>query len=165
MKDQHITFAYWTALGAHGDQKYDGLPYVEAHVGKVVMILLEAGFSPEADSDLFKAAWLHDTVEDTNLTVDIIRVHFGDEVANLVWAVTGVGENRKARNASIYEKISHYPPAAILKTADRIANVEASHAGNPGLFNMYQREKNDFLKAIGDQVPDVLRDRLLRAFV
>ena len=47
----------------------------------------------------------------------------GVHVADLVWAVTGVGANRKERNQSIYDKIKNYPMAAVLKTADRIADL------------------------------------------
>ena len=51
------------------------------------------------------AAWLHDTIEDTSVTREDIVAHFGDEVAALVWAVTGEGATRSERNQSAYAKI------------------------------------------------------------
>ena len=41
------------------------------------------------------AAWLHDTVEDTSVTLDDIRLNFGDEVAELVNGLTDSPEFSK----------------------------------------------------------------------
>lgn len=40
------------------------------------------------DNDVIAAALLHDTVEDTDVTIDDIRREFGDKIATLVAAVT-----------------------------------------------------------------------------
>src|SRR5689334_16184055 len=42
----------------------------------------------EVSQDLWIAALLHDTVEDTDITVDMVKFFFGDTIADLVWRVT-----------------------------------------------------------------------------
>ena len=154
--------AYWMAVGAHGTQQYGGAPYADAHLREVVGILKSFGFTGEWEI----AGWLHDAVEDTSLTTDIVRHHFGDHVADLVWAVSGFGENRKARIADMHRKVREYPLAAILKTADRIHNMESARAlPDQGLFKMYMREWPAFMALVEEvgTVPAVMLERLNRA--
>jgi (p)ppGpp synthase/HD superfamily hydrolase len=162
MKMDMTEAAYWMAVGAHGTQLYGGKPYAEAHLREVVAILASFGFVDEWEI----AGWLHDGVEDTALTIDIVRRHFGDTVAALVWAVTGLGENRKARIADMHRKVREHPLAAILKTADRIHNMETARLlPDQGLFKMYMREWPDFFKLVEETgvVPMLMLERLNRA--
>lgn len=150
------------AIAAHGDQKYGTLPYWR-HLQEVEEVLADYGFvSPEYQA----AAWLHDTVEETATSIDDIYAHFGTEVSKLVWAVTGVGHNRKARQASILKKLHYTKDACPLKLADRIANLEhAIKDGNSkGLFAMYHNENDAFEKVVRKHVPAEMWDRLQRAF-
>jgi GTP pyrophosphokinase len=79
-----ITRAYRVAELAHQDQKRaSGEPYVN-HCVAVAMILAELRVPPE----VIVAGLLHDTVEDTSLTLADIRQDFGDDVAKLVDGVT-----------------------------------------------------------------------------
>ena len=126
----------------HANQRYGDAPYVE-HLEHVRAILAGFGYG----GAFGVAAWLHDTVEDTPTTREEIAALFGEEVAALVWAVTGIGVNRKARNLDAYAKIRAHPAAAVLKLADRIANVEAS-ANRPDKLGMYQREFDSFREAL-----------------
>lgn len=132
----------------HADQRYESKPYT-FHLEQVRAVLADFNY----DGALGIAAWLHDTIEDTNVTREQVAVQFGDEVAALVWAVTGEGATRAERNQSAYAKIRAYPLAATLKLADRIANVEASRT-RPDKFQMYQREHPAFtaaLDGLGDE--------------
>lgn len=112
------------------------------------------------------AAWLHDTIEDTDATREDIAARFDHAVADLVWAVTGVGKNRKERNADAYAKIrvaqSCFRPAANLKLADRIANVEASKNA-PDKLAMYRKEWPGFRAALNGLGMPSLWERLERA--
>ncbi|AUX23250.1 uncharacterized protein SOCEGT47_037730 [Sorangium cellulosum] len=126
----------------HAAQRYGKLPYV-VHLAQVRAVLSAYGYG----GALGVAAWLHDTVEDTDTTPEEIAARFGEEVATLVWAVTGTGESRKERNRSAYEKIRKHPQAAILKLADRIANVEASRE-HPDKRAMYRDEHEAFERAL-----------------
>jgi (p)ppGpp synthase/HD superfamily hydrolase len=126
----------------HAGQRYGEQPY-SVHLAAVRAVLASFGYA----GDLGVAAWLHDVVEDTATTREEIAVEFGAGVAALVWAVTGVGKSRKERNEAAYEKIRSHPPAAILKLADRIANVEASRQ-RPDKLRMYRREWPGFERAL-----------------
>ena len=150
------------AITAHGSQKYGHLPYWR-HLQSVEEILADYGFTSQSYQ---AAAWLHDVVEDTSVTIDDIYEHFGDEVSKLVWAVTGVGHNRKAKQASILKKLHHTKAACPLKLADRISNLEfAIENGNPdGVFAMYYKENDAFEKIVRKHVPEEMWERLERAF-
>ena len=67
------------------ERRGSGVPYVE-HVVAVAMILDRQGF-PE---DVVIAGLLHDAVEDTETTLDQVRVAFGDRVAAWVDACSEV---------------------------------------------------------------------------
>lgn len=73
------------AARAHNGQKRKtgNVPYI-AHPVAVAMILQEMG----CDETIIAAGLLHDTVEDTGVTLDEIRQQFGDEVADIVAGCT-----------------------------------------------------------------------------
>ncbi len=76
--------AYRVAEEAHREQKrISGEPYIN-HCLAVAQILAELRVPPE----VLAAGLLHDTVEDTTITLDDIREDFGDVVASLVDGVT-----------------------------------------------------------------------------
>ncbi len=79
-----IERAYRVAQKAHAGQKRaSGEPYIN-HCLAVAAILQELG----APVPVIAAALLHDTVEDTSVTLADVRRDFGDEVAKLVDGVT-----------------------------------------------------------------------------
>lgn len=79
-----IRQAYHFAEKAHLNQKrLSGEPYV-SHCVSVASILAEMHVPPA----VVIAGLLHDTVEDTKVSLDDIRSQFGDEVAKLVDGVT-----------------------------------------------------------------------------
>jgi guanosine-3',5'-bis(diphosphate) 3'-pyrophosphohydrolase len=76
--------AYRVAEQAHREQKRaSGEPYIN-HCIAVAIILAEMHVPPE----VIAAGLLHDTVEDTDITLHDLRRDFGDEIANLVDGVT-----------------------------------------------------------------------------
>jgi len=76
--------AYRVAENAHREQKRNsGEPYIN-HCLAVASILTELRVPPE----VVAAGLLHDTVEDTDVTLEDIRRDFGDVVASLVDGVT-----------------------------------------------------------------------------
>lgn len=136
------------ARTAHGEQKYGQAPYI-THLAAVRAVLTDFGY----DGALGAAAWLHDVVEDTPVTAEEVESRFGREVLDLVWAVTGIGPNRKARNLDAYAKIAAHPPAVVLKLADRTANAEASPPGSSWM-GMYRTEHALFKAHLGDLLAD-----------
>lgn len=144
----------------HEGQLYGEEPYVDGHVVKVVEVLKDFGFGERYQA----AGFLHDVIEDTVASKSDVERHCGEFVAELVWACTGIGPNRKARNLSIYEKIAAFPEAAIVKVADRIANVEATDPQS-GHRSMYCKEAETFYELVALHVPQPMRDRLAAAYV
>ncbi len=146
------------AIERHGDQMYGDKPY-QHHLHAVCTILRDFGYFGK----WLDAGALHDVIEDTPTTIDEIMMKWDEWTAKVVWACTGVGVNRKERNASIYEKIAAFPAAAVVKMADRIANVENSTPGS-GHAAMYIKEARAFYDAVGCHAPADMVMRLDRAY-
>lgn len=133
------------ALARHKGQLYGSSPYI-VHLAAVRGVLGSFG-APEA---VCIAAWLHDSLEDTDTTYADLDFNFGKEVADLVEAVTGRGFNRKARVADAYRKIAAAGEQAVmLKLADRIANVESARNERSDLYEMYWKELPGLRAALG----------------
>lgn len=79
--DRAIAFATKAHSGTL--RKKDGIPYI-LHPMEVASIA--GGIT--TDEEVLTAALLHDTVEDTNVTLDTIKSQFGDRVAALVASET-----------------------------------------------------------------------------
>ncbi|MET9885872.1 HD domain-containing protein [Streptomyces sp. NPDC006430] len=78
--------AYVLAESSHrGQMRKSGEPYI-THPLAVTLILAELG----AETTTLTASLLHDTVEDTEVTLDQVREEFGDEVCFIVDGVTKV---------------------------------------------------------------------------
>ncbi|MCX5151263.1 HD domain-containing protein [Streptomyces sp. NPDC048550] len=78
--------AYVLAESSHrGQMRKSGEPYI-THPLAVTLILAELG----AETTTLTASLLHDTVEDTEVTLDQVRAEFGDEVCFIVDGVTKV---------------------------------------------------------------------------
>ncbi|MBI3762177.1 MAG: bifunctional (p)ppGpp synthetase/guanosine-3',5'-bis(diphosphate) 3'-pyrophosphohydrolase [Chloroflexi bacterium] len=129
-----IERAYRRAEQAHhGQTRKSGEPYIQ-HCLAVAQILAEMRMPPAAIS----AGLLHDTVEDTGLTLDDLRKEFGDEVAALVDGVTkldqlprvsgGDGRTRAPdKNAETLRKtflaMGEDVRVILIKLADRLHNM------------------------------------------
>ena len=81
---EQIRSAYIFAKGAHkGQKRASGEPYI-THCVAVANILVEL----KVPAIVISAALIHDTVEDTSITLVDIREKFGNEIASLVDGVT-----------------------------------------------------------------------------
>lgn len=128
--------AMYMAVRAHKDQKYGTQPY-SAHLADVVRRVKTITDDPE----VIAAAWLHDTIEDTTVTYGDIERAFSKNVADMVWAVTGIGQNREEKMANAIAKIAKTPGAELVKSADRLSNASASKDENK--MKLYQRYKDE----------------------
>lgn len=138
MRDDLEERARRFAEQAHRGQMYGDGPFVERHLARVVATLRRYG---ETDPTLLAAARLHDTLEDTDTTVEDLREAFGDDVANIVDRLTDQpGRNRRERQARTHARIREDPRAVRVKLADRIANVEAALEQKSNLRGMYRKE-------------------------
>jgi guanosine-3',5'-bis(diphosphate) 3'-pyrophosphohydrolase len=117
--------AYATAEKAHrGQKRKSGEPYI-THPVAVAQILADLGIG----SKTLAAALLHDTVEDTDYTLDMLRAEFGDEVAMLVDGVTKLdklkyGDSAQAETVrKMVVAMSKDIRVLVIKLADRLHNA------------------------------------------
>jgi len=118
--EQAIDFAEQMHKGQirKGDKK----PYV-VHPKAVYQILKSFNVK---DKVLLVAAWLHDTIEDTTATYNIIKRKFNKEVADLVKAVSSVKKEMQRKGKAEYllnKMLSMKTHELTLKLADRLHNV------------------------------------------
>ncbi len=122
-----IVAAYEVANQYHKGQKREsGQPYI-THPIAVAYILIELGM----DTDTICAALLHDVVEDTDCTLDVLQKKFGSDVAMLVNGVTKLKkvetftkDEQKAENIrKILLAMSEDIRVIIIKLADRLHNM------------------------------------------
>ena len=132
---EKITQAYKVAEKAHeGQLRTSGDPYI-THPLAVAFILLDYCM----DTDTICAALLHDTVEDTDVTLDELRKKFGEDVALMVDGVTKIGlvplvskEEQQAENIrKILMAMSKDIRVIIIKLADRLHNMRTLAARPP----------------------------------
>jgi hypothetical protein len=109
------------AIERHGDQLYGkGLPY-QWHLGKVAELADKLGYSELIQA----AAWLHDTVEDTSTTITEISELFGDQVAEIVEAVTYTVDDKSSGIDKITKAKSNLG-SHVVKFCDASVNYSAS---------------------------------------
>lgn len=95
---------------------YNGQPYIVHLILTSQIVELVAPY----DKKLIAAAYLHDILEDTEITYDQLIGEFGEEIAGLVFEVTK-DENKDFPHLKTERGL-------LLKVADRLANVSsASH--------------------------------------
>lgn len=133
---QTITKALDFAAEKHRDQrrkdKYAS-PYIN-HPIDVLNILVQSGINA---TNILTAAILHDTVEDTDTTLDELVKEFGAEIASLVSEVT----DNKALNKIERKKlqITHAASASsgakCIKIADKLSNLSDLAANPPAKWS------------------------------
>lgn len=140
-----------TAAHAAVDQrrKYTNEPYI-VHPTEVAAIV--AGV-PGATQEMIAAAWLHDVVEDTQVTEQVIREEFGDAVADIVMWLTDVSrpeDGNRARRKAIDRAHTAQAPAEAqtVKLADLISNTKTITAYDPEFARVYLEEKRQLLEVL-----------------
>ena len=134
--------AYNTAAHYHRDQKRkSGDPYI-THPLAVATILAELGAAEET----LCAGLLHDTVEDTDYTLDQLSRDFGPTVALLVDGVTKLdkvmyGPSAKAETLrKMIVNMSQDIRVLVIKLADRLHNMRTLHFLRPDKQNRIAAE-------------------------
>ena len=141
------------AIAAHAavqqKRKYTGEPYI-VHPAEVARIVAEVEGSTE---DMVAAAWLHDVVEDTGVTLTDINLNFGADIAALVGWLTDVSKpedgNRAKRKAIDREHTAQAPAEAqTIKLADLISNSKSIMQYDPDFAVTYLAEKKLLLEVL-----------------
>ena len=125
--------AYDVADARHdGQKRKSGDPYI-THPLAVATILAELGM----DTTTLVAALLHDTVEDTDYSLDRLRADFGEVVAHLVDGVTKLDkvELGNAAEAETIRKMvvamARDPRVLVIKLSDRLHNMRTMRFLSP----------------------------------
>ena len=151
------------AIHWHGDQKrkYTVEPYW-LHPRNVARLVKQATSDPE----VIAAAWLHDVIEDTECTEDVIQREFGPNVAR--WVV-GLSDhytreryrqlNRETRKELEARRLGNESSQVkLVKIADLIDNSVSIDQYDPAFAPVYMREKRRLLDHLTG-VSDVLWDQ------
>ena len=124
--DRAVNFAVKAHSGT--ERRGKGFPYI-IHLMEAVEIV--ATITP--DQELLSAAMLHDTVEDTPVTVDDLRKEFGDRVASIVEAESDVRNEGESEHESWHrrkqeaiDRLTAAPmEAKIVALGDKLSNMRA----------------------------------------
>lgn len=108
-----MSFAHAAHDGQYRDNE-ERIPYI-AHPAQTAYILRQV----TNDEEILAAAWLHDTVEDTDVTYEQLVQEFGQRVADLVMEVT----NEKNADKSSYFPRLQTQDGVMIKFADRLSNI------------------------------------------
>lgn len=144
----------------HGAQvrKYTGEPYIE-HCREIVEILKTV---PHTE-DMLAAAWLHDVLEDTECSAQLMYDEFGLDVVKMVVDLTdchrSVG-NRAMRKGIDRERLGRCnAEVQTIKLADLISNTKSIVEHDPKFAAVYLAEARMLLDVLtkGDAS---LRERL-----
>lgn len=134
-EEDKIAMAYRLAEKAHGgQQRQSGEPYI-SHPLAVAEILVGLGM----DSDCICAALLHDVVEDTDITLEVLQKKFGHDVALMVDGVTKIKklsfaskEDKQSENIrKMLLAMSEDIRVIIIKLADRLHNIRTLQFKSP----------------------------------
>jgi guanosine-3',5'-bis(diphosphate) 3'-pyrophosphohydrolase len=122
-----IEKAYVFSARVHeGQTRLSGGPYL-SHPLEVAYLLAQMGLGPVTVA----CGLLHDTVEDTDTTIDDLDEYFGEEVADVVNGITKIGQlifgDRITQQAEYVRKMilsmSHDIRVLLVKLADRVHNM------------------------------------------
>ena len=129
LMDRAIVFATRAHSGTY--RKGTNIPYIVHPIEAAAIVATITD-----DPDMIAAAVLHDVVEDTDATVDEIRLFFNDRIADLVEAESeDKRKDRPAQETWMVRKMETLEflrneadrDAKILALADKLSNIRAIH--------------------------------------
>src|SRR5580658_1139314 len=155
---QTILKAAAFAATKHRDQRRKdeaASPYINHPIALANILANEGGV---LDPVVIVAALLHDTIEDTETTLEELRAEFGAQVAGIVMEVTDDKSLAKAERKRLQiEHAAHISESAkLVKLADKIANLRDMKSSPPADWPLdRRREYFDWAKQVVDGMGDV----------
>jgi (p)ppGpp synthase/HD superfamily hydrolase len=172
MYSYQIEKAIQAAAALHHDQFRKGsvpIPYV-THVFSVFLLVQDY----TEDENTAVAALLHDTLEDTDYTTDALAEDFGEEITEIVLAVSedkGIVDWKTRKEQYIKSVQSGGEPALIIAAADKIHNmrsmIEQYHgdvAGYFETFSHYHTEGVHFFESLNTILTELLDNDIVQEF-
>ena len=162
-----IREAYEFILNKHdGQLRKSGEPYYH-HLVEVAYILAELHSGPNT----IVAGFLHDVVEDTDVTVEMIKKKWGEEVASIVDSLTKIQRLRLSKIDSVeFEAEDHRKiflgmakdiRVILIKLADRLHNMRTLEALSPERQIALSNETMDVFVPIAHRLGlDVLKSEM-----
>jgi len=160
-----VNFAKDFAIKSHGTQLH-GCLNIDKHLANVAKhverhaehhsAIYDHGLTEYVDC-LVAAAWLHDVIEDTNVTIDdledeMVERGFANQITPVVSIVSAVtdepGKSRMERHMNTYWKIRAHEGALLVKLCDRRHNQSRSIKHGEIYAAMYAKEYNYFKFAL-----------------
>ena len=134
-------------------RKYTKAPYA-THLENVAALVATVTGDPET----LAAAWLHDVVEDTPVTIEDVEREFGRSIAGLVASLTDVSGpadgSRAARKRKDRDHLAQASPAAkTIKLADLIDNSRDICRNDERFALVYLQEMRDLLDVLQEGDP------------
>ena len=118
--DKAVKFAVEAHQGT--ERRGKGYPYIVHPMEAAAIVATISN-----DQELLAAAILHDTVEDTGVTIEQIREQFGDRVAELVQHETApLDENmtwREKKTVQVHQLVSAPYDSKVVALGDKLSNM------------------------------------------
>jgi (p)ppGpp synthase/HD superfamily hydrolase len=158
LEERALAFAKTAHESIDQRRKYTNEPYI-CHPIAVAELVRTVPHT----SDMIAAAYLHDTIEDCNVTREEIAAEFGEYVAELVWWLSDQSKpsdgNRKVRKEIDRQHIAKAPSAAkLIKICDLIDNTRSIKQYDPDFWRVYRHEKLrllEVLRGVNDDLWDI----------
>jgi (p)ppGpp synthase/HD superfamily hydrolase len=148
-----VNKAFVFASAAHAaigqKRKYSGAPYI-VHPVEVCALVSSV---EDHTKEMLAGALLHDVVEDTDISIELIEAMFGLTVANHVSWLTDISKpgdgNRETRKRIDREHTWLAPKQSqTIKVADLIANTRDICEADPNFAKVYMKEKRLLLEGM-----------------
>lgn len=149
-----VTRAAQFAQAAHQSidqrRKYNNHPYI-VHPAAVAATVSSVTDDPAT----IAAAWLHDVVEDTPVTIDEIKAEFGSDIAGLVADLTDVsrpsdGNREHRKSMDRLHTADADLRAKTVKLADMLDNLSNIAEIGPKFATIFIKENEQLLKVLMD---------------
>ncbi|MBX9810903.1 MAG: HD domain-containing protein [Burkholderiales bacterium] len=143
------------AAHKHRDQRRkdkDASPYINHPIQLATVLWEEGGVR---DAEVIAAALLHDTLEDTETSLQELRGEFGEEIAAVVLEVTDTQWIKKQVRKRLQVARAKYSSgkARLVKLADKICNLRDIAAHPPAGWALERkRQYFDWAKEVVDQL-------------
>ncbi len=164
MKSFLVELARMTGKAAHHGQvrKFEDGDYFQ-HPTRVAEMMAAR---PDATEVTVAAAFLHDTLEDTKLTLAEIEALCGSQVSELVWwmtsstlALKGHAPRAERKRMDLEHWVRAPLPAKILKMLDRLDNLRGMLKNpKPEFRVMYGQESLELLEVLDVADPELGRE-------
>ena len=149
------------AIAAHeavtDKRKYTGEP-ASVHHRAVAERLKALGY----DDETVAAGWLHDVIEDTGVTQEVLRQFFSQKTCDIVFystqvAFKGDGTRKERSTANNLHYATGIEESQSLKLCDSMDNTPSMTYHNPKFAQTYVREKYHLHSLMTKAHPDIIQ--------